>query len=133
MLGLPTSYTIDDALDILDFNGEVFGCRLPIIIDGLNEAAPHEDIWKYELTMLKSRVESRNNLLIITTCREKEDYIKVIYGMDDYKSVPNYIHLKGIERKYISSRLSKFPTSSAFNVAPEVSKLVAGTHEGAPK
>lgn len=116
VIGLPEDYTIDNALDILDFNGEIYNCRLPIIIDGLNETAPNEEIWKYDLTKLKSKIESRSNLLLITTCREKEEYIRDIYDMNDFRSVPNYIHLIGIERKNVTATISRY--FKKYNIHP---------------
>ena len=77
-LGLPSNTTIDDVLDTLSFVGEVYGCKLPIVIDGLNESAPNEGRWRDELPPLRRKIRERQHLLLITTCREKEEYIDVI-------------------------------------------------------
>lgn len=98
-LGLSPNHTIEDALDILDFIGEINNCRLPIIIDGLNESAPNEEKWRYDLPTLSRCIESRQHLILVTTCREKADYIKAIYDQDSYKDIPNHIKLEGIEDK----------------------------------
>lgn len=95
-LELSESFSFNDVLDILDFIGETNGCKLPIIIDGLNESAPNESRWREDLPILRRKIKKRNNLLLITTCREKEEYIEIIYGAKEYKSVDNHIVLKGL-------------------------------------
>lgn len=83
-------------------------CKLPIIIDGLNETAPNETRWKDELPPLIRKIKQRNNLLLITTCREKADYIKVIYGQNDYKDIENNILLTGFLPENLGSIVRKY-------------------------
>lgn len=95
-LDLSDAFSFNDILDTLDFIGEINGCKLPIIIDGLNESAPNEGRWKEDLPILRRKIKERSNLLLITTCREKEEYIEIIYGLKDYKRVDNHITLQGL-------------------------------------
>lgn len=107
LLQLPDSDTVNDMLDALDFAGEVYECKLPIIIDGLNETTPQADRWREELPPLRRKIRERQHLILVTTCREKKDYITLIYGEDSYKKVENYIILPGIQHKnlYKATRL----------------------------
>jgi hypothetical protein len=96
LLNLSADLTLDDILDSLDFLASLYGCKLPIIIDGLNETAPAEDLWRNELPPFIRRIRERNHLVLVTTCREKEDYIQAIYDKKDFSEVENHIQLKGI-------------------------------------
>lgn len=116
VLGLPANSTIDDVLDALSFIGEVYGCKLPIIIDGLNESAPNENRWKDELPPLKRKIRERQHLLLITTCREKEEYIEAIYGCKNYKEIENYIHLNGIAEKDLDNATERY--FKKYNIQP---------------
>ena len=103
LLQLPEGITVPDMLDALDFVAEIHDCRLPIIIDGLNETVPHADRWKEELPPLRRKITERQNLILVTTCREKEDYIRLIYGESNYECIENNILLPGIQFKNLSS------------------------------
>lgn len=116
VLGLLANSTIDDVLDALSFIGEVYGCKLPIIIDGLNESAPNENRWKDELPPLKRKIRERQHLLLITTCREKEEYIEAIYGCKNYKEIENYIHLNGIAEKDLDNATERY--FKKYNIQP---------------
>ena len=92
--------TLDDIMDVLDFTGDSYGCRLPIIIDGLNEAEPNIGRWKKDLPLLAKRVHERKHLMLITTCRSQEDYLQEIYDCDTIhdEKIENPIELRGISR-----------------------------------
>ena len=90
-LGLNGSMSFSDMLDCLDFLARVHHCKLPIIIDGLNETAPNEERWKEELPALKVLLDKHSHLLLVTTCRDKTDYLQAIYGVDNYTEVENHI------------------------------------------
>lgn len=108
LLQLPESNTVTDMFDALDFVAEMYDCRLPIIIDGLNETMPQTSRWKEELPPLKRKIRERKNLLLITTCREKEDYIRLIYDEDTYEKVENHILLPGIQQKNLISATKRY-------------------------
>ena len=99
LLQMPSGSTIGEALDVLDYLGELYQCRIPIVIDGLNEAAPNEKRWKEELPPLRRKIKERKNLVLITTCREKDEYINAIYGCKSYEKTDHPILLPGIEGK----------------------------------
>lgn len=108
LLQMPNGGTIGDVLDVLDYLGELYQCRVPIIIDGLNEAAPNERRWKEELPPLRRKIRERKNLVLITTCREKEDYINAIYGCDSYEKTEHPILLTGIENKNLLQTVTRY-------------------------
>lgn len=109
-LCLPESMGFDDVLDSLDFLAETTNCRLPIIIDGLNETAPHEDRWREELPSLCRKISKRKNIMLITTCRDKSDYIETIYGLKTYKDVEDYIILDGIKKEDLETTFRRYLT-----------------------
>lgn len=108
LLQQPAGSTINDTLDVLDYLGELYQCKLPIIIDGLNEAAPNEKRWKEELPPLRRKIRERNNLILITTCREKSEYLNAIYGCNSIKKTDNPILLPGIENKNLMVAVAKY-------------------------
>lgn len=108
LLNFPTGSNINDVLDTLDFIGEIYQCKLPIVIDGLNESAPYESRWKEELPPLRRKIREKSHLLFITTCREKDEYINVIYGCNNYKEVENCIHLPGIAEKNLNNATARY-------------------------
>ena len=112
----PADLTTDDLLDSLDYLAFLYECKLPIIIDGLNEAAPSENRWKDELPPLVRKIRERNNLVLVTTCREKTDYIQVIYGKKEYSQVENSILLNGIALENLDITVQKY--FKKYNIHP---------------
>ena len=108
LLDLPAGSSIGDALDVLNYLGDLYECRLPIVIDGLNETAPNEKRWLEELPPLRRKIRERDNLVLITTCREKEEYINAIYGRKHYDEIDNAILLPGIEKKNLLQAVAKY-------------------------
>ncbi len=100
--------SFEDILDALDFLGEIYDCKVLIVIDGLNETAPRDDRWKIELPPLRRKIRERNNLVLITTCREKDDYIRVIYDCESFKDVDNPYLLPGIEHRNIKLTTARY-------------------------
>lgn len=100
--------TIEDILDTLDFLAYVNKCKLPIVIDGLNETAPNETRWRDELPPLIRKIRERKHLLLITTCREKDEYVQVIYGKANFKQVEGHIQLIGISMDEIDNTVRKY-------------------------
>jgi hypothetical protein len=143
LLQLPTDLTTEDILDTLDFLASLYGCKLPIIIDGLNETAPTENRWQLELPPLIRKIRERDNLVLITTCREKKDYVNVIYGKEYYTEVDNNILLKGIAPENLHYTVGRYfknydihPINT--NVPPEFSnplllKVFCLTNKGRSK
>ena len=107
-LGLNGSMSFSDMLDCLDFLARVHHCKLPIIIDGLNETAPNEERWKEELPALKVLLDKHSHLLLVTTCRDKTDYLQAIYGVDNYTDVDNHILLNGLVKEDLEVTVDKY-------------------------
>lgn len=107
-LGLNGSMSFSDMLDCLDFLARVHHCKLPIIIDGLNETAPNEERWKEELPALKVLLDKHSHLLLVTTCRDKTDYLQAIYGVDNYTEVENHILPNGLVKEDLEVTVDKY-------------------------
>lgn len=107
-LGLNGSMSFSDMLDCLDFLAKVHHCKLPIIIDGLNETAPNEERWKEELPALKVLLDKHSHLLLVTTCRDKTDYLQAIYGVDNYTELDNHILLNGLVKEDLEVTVDKY-------------------------
>lgn len=63
--------SIERLLAALDAAGKRAGCRLPLIIDGLNEAENPQD-WKAPLAKLSETIKDYPNVLVICTLRTGE-------------------------------------------------------------
>lgn len=83
------------ALDLLASNYPT--SRMLIIIDGLNESFPNERVWGDELPIIAKYIEKSENLILVTTCREKSEYIQKIYGLPTHEKVQNASLLRGID------------------------------------
>lgn len=100
--------SLDDIADMLDFLGESHDCRLPIIIDGLNESDPNSKRWKSDLPELGRRIEERNHLLLITTCRSQNNYLRVIYGKEKVSEIVDSYELSGINPYDLKIAVKKY-------------------------
>lgn len=116
LLQMPLGSTINDSLDILDFLGELYRCKIPIIIDGLNETAPNEKRWQDELPPFRKKIVNRKKLILITTCRDNEEYIKTIYGLNNYKETEHPVYLQGIESKNLQQTVERY--FKKYNIQP---------------
>ena len=100
--------SLDDIADMMDFLGESHNCRLSIIIDGLNESDPNSKRWKSDLPELGRRVEERNHLLLITTCRSQNNYLRVIYGKEKVSEIADSYELSGINPYDLKIAVKKY-------------------------
>ncbi|MBP5476569.1 MAG: hypothetical protein J6Y00_02650 [Paludibacteraceae bacterium] len=107
-LNIASDTDMDSIMDMLDFMGERYKCRMPIIIDGLNEADPYTKRWKDDLVEVERRIQERSHLLLITTCRSQKDYISVIYGPDKVDEIENSYELSGIEPNEVKMAVKKY-------------------------
>ncbi len=107
-LNLASNPDLDNIMDMLDFLGERYKCRMPIIIDGLNEADPYTKRWKDDLTELGRRIQKRSHLMLITTCRSQKDYIRVIYNHDKVTDIENSYELSGIEPNDVKKAVKRY-------------------------
>lgn len=72
ILDVPPAYGWHDFLGALDTAAQAHRTRIPLVIDGLNEAAKNgafSDVWRRDLPRVASEISSFENLALITTCR----------------------------------------------------------------
>lgn len=109
LLDLETTYTFKDFLGALDILGGIYNCKVPLIIDGINESYPSAgEIWNSEIYSLINDVRNFSNIILITTCREKREYVQQIFDKDSYNEVDNNIYLKGFTDKNINRAVEKY-------------------------
>lgn len=110
IVGASAEMNFSDWLDSIDFLGKTCNCQIPIIIDGLNETAPNDERWKTELPALCRKIKAHNNIILITTCREKSEYLKAIYDCEQIKELEdrNPILLHGISSDDIAKTVGKY-------------------------
>jgi len=81
LLDIPSSYSWGDFISALSSAALAYGTRIPIVLDGLNEATANgafTTIWKLGLPSLISDLIRVKNIVLITTCRST--YVKAIWG-----------------------------------------------------
>lgn len=101
--------TFDELMGALDSLAACYlDARMPIIIDGLNESFPGDAAWKDELPLLQESIKRTEHLFLVTTCREKSEYIQRIYGRTNYEDVDNHIILEGIETVNLAETIRKY-------------------------
>ncbi|MCX2429624.1 ATP-binding protein [Pedobacter sp. GR22-10] len=104
-------YTFADFLDTINALGKIYNLRIPIIIDGLNEAITASGILNpklnQDLPAIENEIKKRNNLVLITTCRAT--YQEAIWPgtskLQDKRFIPlhgfsNYDEIKKLVRNY---------------------------------
>jgi hypothetical protein len=72
ILDIPPAYSWNDFLQALTTAAESYHTRIPILIDGLNEAiynGTFSKVWQLGLPGLIRELEQTKNILLITTCR----------------------------------------------------------------
>ena len=115
--------TFDELLGALDSLVACYpGAKMPIIIDGLNESFPSDTMWKEELPLMLSAIKNTEHLFLVTTCREKTEYIQRIYGLFNYNDVENNILLEGIEDRNLAETIRKYYTKYSITNAHIVNK-----------
>jgi len=73
ILDIPPAYTVGEFLQALSTAAQVYGTRLPIIIDGLNEATVNgrfSDVWQRDLAGFAHDISRTQDLVLVTTCRD---------------------------------------------------------------
>lgn len=110
IVGASAEMNFSDWLDSMDFLGKTCNCQIPIVIDGLNETAPNDERWKAELPALCRKIKAHNNIILITTCREKSEYLKAIYDCEQIKELEDWnpILLHGISSNDIVKTVRKY-------------------------
>ena len=95
ILNIPSSYSFNEFLKALSAAAEAYNTRIPLIIDGLNEATDNRTlskVWEKYLKGFVSEIEQTKNVVLITTCRSS--YKEVIWG-DVY--LPYSVDIEGFE------------------------------------
>jgi len=92
ILDIAAYYTFDDFLETLNTLGHVYNVRVPIIIDGLNEAINDRGVlnpvWKKDLRALENQLQSLSNVVLLTTCRRS--YKEEIWPNEVASNLANY-------------------------------------------
>lgn len=115
--------TFDELIGALDSLAACCpGTRMPIIIDGLNESFPGDTTWKDDLPLLLRAIKKNEHLFLVTTCREKSEYIQRIYDLEKYEDVDNYILLEGIEITNLAETIKKYFSKYEISDAKLISK-----------
>lgn len=116
--------TFDELLGAMDSLAACYqGVRMPIIIDGLNESFPGDAAWKNDLPLLLESIRKTRHLFLVTTCREKTEYIQRIYGQDNYDQVEGHILLEGIETTNLAETIRKYFIKYEIKDAKLISKM----------
>lgn len=110
ILGLEgTQTSFEDAVNALDLLASCYPTsRLLIVIDGLNESFPNERVWSEEMPTILKTIEGSENLILVTTCREKTEYIQKIFGLQSYEKVDNSSLLKGIDEFNLAATIHRY-------------------------
>ena len=116
--------TFDELLGAMDSLAACYpSARMPIIIDGLNESFPGDVAWKEELPQLLEAIRKNKHLFLVTTCREKTEYIQRIYGQDNYEQVEGHILLEGIETTNLAETIRKYFAKYEIREAKLINKM----------
>lgn len=117
LLGLNGSFDFKSFLGALDNLGSINDCKIPIIIDGLNESYPSAgEVWNREIYSIINLIDEFSNIILITTCREKSEYVEQIFDKESYKDINNHIYLKGFTDENLQSAINKY--FEKYNIIP---------------
>lgn len=108
LVNLDGNFEFRDFLGAMNNLGFLKKIKVPIIIDGLNESSPTADVWKDDIKAIIREINQFPNLQLITTCREKNEYIEQIFGYPNYSEVPNHLYLKGFTDRNINKAIRKY-------------------------
>lgn len=84
LLDIPNNITLDDFLSLLNKQWELYKCKIPIIIDGLNESVNWKNIFT-NISSFVAKIKKFSNLVLITTYRSNyEDEIFKGYALKNW-------------------------------------------------
>lgn len=119
-LGISSQYTFKQFLQALNTLGFTKGIKIPIIVDGLNESKPFDDIWKSNIKDIIRDIKELEYVILISTCRNR--YVEAIFEEPDITKIPNTKTLSGLTEKQRLEAIPKYfkkyniiPTSWNFN------------------
>ena len=121
---IPATYSWNDFLQALESAALAYRTRIPLVIDGLNEAMQNgrfSDVWKLGLPGLIQEIGQNKNLVLFTTCRStyREDIwtngdpenVCYTYGFEEYDveaAVEKYFSWYRIKADLTATPLSQF-------------------------
>ena len=124
ILDIPSTYSWNDFLQSLEATAEAYRTRIPLVIDGLNEATRNgafSDVWHLGLQGLIQEIAQTKSVVFITTCRTtyKEaiwsngdpQNVDYVYGFDAYDvemAVEKYFSWYMIKADLTAAPLSQF-------------------------
>lgn len=88
ILDIPSTYSWSDFLQSLEATAEAYHTRIPLVIDGLNEATQNgafSEVWRLGLLGLIQEIAQTKSVVLITTCRST--YKEAIWSNDDPQNV----------------------------------------------
>ena len=88
ILDIPSTYSWSDFLQALEATAEAYRTRIPLVIDGLNEATQNgafSEVWRLGLLGLIQEIAQTKSVVLITTCRST--YKEAIWSNDDPQNV----------------------------------------------
>ena len=114
---IPSSYKFNDFLQALSAAAEAHNTRIPLFIDGLNEATHNgklSRVWENYLKGFVYEIEQTKNVVLITTCRTS--YKKVIW---DKEYPPYSVDVEGFETYTVTQEaIAKY--SKVYNIEPDL-------------
>ena len=116
-LDIPASYSFQDFLQALSAAAEAYNTRIPLFIDGLNEATDNgtlSKVWQKYLKGFIYEITQTKNVVLITTCRSS--YKNVIWD-DEYP--PYSVDVEGFETDEVTQEaIVKY--SKVYNIEPNL-------------
>ena len=116
-LDIPASYSFQDFLQALSAAAEAYNTRIPLFIDGLNEATDNgtlSKVWQNYLKGFVYEIAQNKNVVLITTCRSS--YKKVIWD-DEYLRYS--VDVEGFETDEVTQEaIVKY--SKVYNIEPNL-------------
>ena len=114
---IPASYSFQDFLQALSAAAEAYNTRIPLFIDGLNEATDDgtlSKVWQKYLKGFVYEIAQTKNVVLITTCRSS--YKKAIWD-DEY--LPYSVDVEGFETDEVTQEaIVKY--SKVYNIEPNL-------------
>lgn len=109
LIEVSNEYSYKDLIAAINNLGCIYGCKIPVIIDGLNESYPYcSKIWNNEIYSLISNFNELENVILITTCRDKSEYIQKIFDKKNYSEVDSHLFIKGFSEQNINHAIGKY-------------------------
>jgi hypothetical protein len=133
ILDIRSGYSFADFIDTLNALGTIHNTRVPIVIDGLNEAITSggelNQVLQRDMGMLEQEVSKRSNIVLITTSRPsyRDFFWPGSKKMDDKRfhslyGFTNYNDIKSLVQRYFE--VYKIQADYSFNSLQQFSKPI---------